>query len=53
MDVGAVTEGGLDAAIDGAEVIYSLGADEVDIAAGSPSSSIRAATATAVRIAPT
>lgn len=31
MDVGAVTEGGLDAAIDGAEVIYSLGADEVDI----------------------
>ncbi|WP_323008266.1 NADH-quinone oxidoreductase subunit NuoG [Paracoccus sp. (in: a-proteobacteria)] len=34
MDVGAVTEGGLDAAIDGAEVIYNLGADEVDIAAG-------------------
>ncbi len=32
MDVGAVTEGGLDAAIDGAEVIYNLGADEVDIA---------------------
>ncbi len=34
MDVGAVTEGGLDAAIDGAEVVYNLGADEVDIAAG-------------------
>lgn len=33
MDVGAVTEGGLDAAIAGADVIYSLGADEVDIAA--------------------
>ncbi len=34
MDVNAVTEGGLDAAIDGAEVIYSLGADEVEIDAG-------------------
>jgi NADH-quinone oxidoreductase subunit G len=34
MDVGAVTEGGLAAAADGAEVIYNLGADEVDIAAG-------------------
>ncbi|RYH12353.1 NADH-quinone oxidoreductase subunit NuoG [Tropicimonas sp. IMCC6043] len=34
MDVGAVTEGGLAGAIDGAEVIYSLGADEVDIAEG-------------------
>ena len=34
MDVGAVTEGGLDAAIDGAEVVYNLGADEVDIGAG-------------------
>ncbi|MDO5370116.1 NADH-quinone oxidoreductase subunit NuoG [Paracoccus sp. (in: a-proteobacteria)] len=32
MDVGAVTEGGLTAAIEGAEVIYSLGADEVEIA---------------------
>ncbi|MBB1496785.1 NADH-quinone oxidoreductase subunit NuoG [Paracoccus sp. MC1862] len=32
MDVGAVTEGGLNAAIEGAEVIYSLGADEVEIA---------------------
>ncbi len=35
MDVGAVTEGGLAAATDGAEVIYNLGADEVDIAARS------------------
>ncbi|MFV0386178.1 NADH-quinone oxidoreductase subunit NuoG [Paracoccus sp. (in: a-proteobacteria)] len=35
MDVGAVTEGGLTAAIDGAGVIYNLGADEVDIAPGS------------------
>ncbi len=34
MDVGAVTEGGLTAATEGAEVIYNLGADEVDIAAG-------------------
>jgi NADH-quinone oxidoreductase subunit G len=34
LDVGAVTDGGLAAAIDGAEVIYNLGADEVDIAAG-------------------
>src|SRR5690606_5948002 len=34
MDVGAVTEGGLAAAIEGAEVIYSLGADEGDIAKG-------------------
>ncbi|ARJ68497.1 NADH-quinone oxidoreductase subunit NuoG [Paracoccus contaminans] len=34
MDVGAVTEGGLEAAVNGAEVIYSLGADEVDIAPG-------------------
>ena len=34
LDVGAVTEGGLTAAIEGAEVIYNLGADEVDIAAG-------------------
>ncbi|MBC7145881.1 MAG: NADH-quinone oxidoreductase subunit G [Thioclava marina] len=32
MDVGAVTEGGLLAAIDGAEVIYNMGADEVEIA---------------------
>ncbi|MBS0563823.1 MAG: NADH-quinone oxidoreductase subunit G [Proteobacteria bacterium] len=34
MDVGAVTEGGLAAALDGAEVVYNLGADEVEIAAG-------------------
>jgi NADH-quinone oxidoreductase subunit G len=34
MDVGAVTEGGMDAALDGAEVIYNMGADEIDIKAG-------------------
>ncbi|WP_293573178.1 NADH-quinone oxidoreductase subunit NuoG [Phaeobacter sp.] len=34
MDIGAVTEGGLPAAIDGADVIYNLGADEVDIDPG-------------------
>jgi NADH-quinone oxidoreductase subunit G len=34
MDVGAVTEGGLAAATEGAEVIYNLGADEVEIASG-------------------
>ncbi|MBC7676838.1 MAG: NADH-quinone oxidoreductase subunit G [Rhodoferax sp.] len=34
MDVGAVTDGGLTAATEGAEVIYNLGADEVDIAKG-------------------
>ncbi|MGR3615453.1 MAG: NADH-quinone oxidoreductase subunit NuoG [Paracoccaceae bacterium] len=34
MDIGAVTEGGLTAAIDGAEVVYNLGADEVEIEAG-------------------
>jgi NADH-quinone oxidoreductase subunit G len=34
MDVGAVTDGGMSAALDGAEVIYNLGADEVEIAAG-------------------
>ncbi|MFA9231451.1 MAG: NADH-quinone oxidoreductase subunit NuoG [Microgenomates group bacterium] len=34
MDLGAVTEGGLSAATEGAEVIYNLGADEVEIAAG-------------------
>lgn len=33
MDVGAVTEGGLVAAVEGAEVIYNMGADEVEIAA--------------------
>ena len=34
MDVGAVTPGGMAAALDGAEVIYNLGADEVDLPAG-------------------
>ena len=34
MDVGAVTEGGMSAVIDGAQVIFNLGADEVEIAAG-------------------
>jgi NADH-quinone oxidoreductase subunit G len=34
MDVAAVTDGGLTAALDGAEVIYNLGADEVEIAKG-------------------
>ncbi|WP_039017088.1 NADH-quinone oxidoreductase subunit NuoG [Halocynthiibacter namhaensis] len=34
MDVGAVTEGGLEAALDGAEVIYNLGSDEVEISKG-------------------
>jgi len=34
MDVGAVTEGGVAAATEGAEVIYNLGADEVEIAPG-------------------
>ncbi|MDV7270077.1 NADH-quinone oxidoreductase subunit NuoG [Thioclava sp. A2] len=35
MDVGAVTEGGLNAAVNGVEVIYNLGADEVEIAPAS------------------
>ena len=34
MDVGATTEGGMAAVLDGAEVIYSLGADEVQIGEG-------------------
>ena len=34
MDVGAHAEGGLAAALDGAEVVYNLGADEVEIPAG-------------------
>ena len=34
LDVGAATEGGLAAATEGAEVIFNLGADEVEIAAG-------------------
>ncbi|GIX14855.1 MAG: NADH-quinone oxidoreductase [Paracoccaceae bacterium] len=34
MDIGFVTEGGLAAALDGAGVVWSLGADEIDIPAG-------------------
>ncbi|PZQ48537.1 MAG: NADH-quinone oxidoreductase subunit G [Rhodovulum sulfidophilum] len=34
MDLGFVTEGGIDAALEGAEVIYNLGADEIEIPAG-------------------
>ena len=34
MDVGCTTEGGLAAALEGAEVVWNLGADEVEIAAG-------------------
>ncbi|MEM8956596.1 MAG: NADH-quinone oxidoreductase subunit NuoG [Pseudomonadota bacterium] len=34
MDVGVVTEGGIAAALDGAELVYSLGADEVEIPQG-------------------
>ncbi len=34
MDIGAVTKGGMEAATKDAEVIFNLGADEVDIAAG-------------------
>jgi hypothetical protein len=34
MDVGCTTEGGIDAAMEGADVIYNLGADEIEIAAG-------------------
>ncbi len=34
MDVGCTTEGGLSAAVEGAQVIWNLGADEVEIAAG-------------------
>lgn len=34
MDVGAVTKGGLPAALDGADVIYALGADDCDIPDG-------------------
>jgi len=35
LDVGCVAEGGLNAALDGAETVYALGVDEVDIPAGS------------------
>ena len=34
MDVGATTEGGIKAATEGAEVIFNMGADEVEIDAG-------------------
>ncbi len=34
MDAGCTTEGGIDAALEGADVIYNLGADEIEIAAG-------------------
>ncbi len=34
MDIGAVTEGGIEAAMDGADVVYNLGADEIEIAKG-------------------
>ncbi|KMK67072.1 NADH dehydrogenase subunit G [Puniceibacterium sp. IMCC21224] len=34
LDAGAVTDGGMATALGGAEVVYNLGADEVEIAAG-------------------
>jgi NADH-quinone oxidoreductase subunit G len=34
LDVGAVTEGGIEAATSGADVIFNMGADEIDIDAG-------------------
>ncbi len=34
MDLGATTEGGMDAALNGAETVYNLGMDEADIPAG-------------------
>ena len=34
MDLGCTTDGGLTAALDGTEVIYNMGADELDIAPG-------------------
>jgi NADH-quinone oxidoreductase subunit G len=34
MDVGATCEGGIDAALEGADVIVNLGADEIEIAPG-------------------
>ncbi|QYK39894.1 MAG: NADH-quinone oxidoreductase subunit NuoG [Paracoccaceae bacterium] len=34
MDVGAVAEGGIAAALDGAATVYNLGADEIDIPPG-------------------
>ncbi|WP_397543922.1 NADH-quinone oxidoreductase subunit NuoG [Roseovarius salis] len=32
MDAGCTTEGGMNAALDGADVVYNLGADEIEIA---------------------
>jgi len=34
LDIGFATEGGLSTALDGAEVVYNLGADEIDVAEG-------------------
>ena len=34
MDIGAVAEGGRDGALEGAEVVYNLGADEIEIGEG-------------------
>ncbi|EAR50429.1 NADH dehydrogenase gamma subunit [Oceanicola granulosus HTCC2516] len=34
LDVGAFTEGGMNAALEGADVVYNLGADEIDLAPG-------------------
>ncbi len=34
MDAGCTTEGGMTAALDGADVVFNLGADEIEIAAG-------------------
>ncbi|WP_317057779.1 NADH-quinone oxidoreductase subunit NuoG [Roseovarius rhodophyticola] len=34
MDAGCVTEGGITAALEGADVVYNLGADEIEIASG-------------------
>ncbi|WP_243612353.1 NADH-quinone oxidoreductase subunit NuoG [Shimia aestuarii] len=34
MDLGAVTEGGLDVAMEGAEVVFNLGADEIEVGDG-------------------
>jgi NADH-quinone oxidoreductase subunit G len=34
MDVGAVTDGGMNAALDGAQTVLALGVDEIDIPAG-------------------
>jgi NADH-quinone oxidoreductase subunit G len=34
MDVGCTTEGGLGAALEGADVVFNLGADEMDVPAG-------------------